>query len=172
MDWITLTTGADPRPLVAPEAMLALTALSTSVWSTADPELLELARARIAMLLRDPEAIERRPRAAPALPAEKMTSLADWPTSPLYSETERVALSFTERFVIDVAGIGDADRVALFAELPAESSRCLRRRAVCVRLRAADRAGHRSPLRCEGDRFPGSPSTAPWAQIRASSSTS
>jgi alkylhydroperoxidase family enzyme len=100
--------------------MLALTALNTSVWSTTDPELLELARARIAMLLRDPEAIERRPQAAPALPADKMTSLADWPTSPLFSETERVALSFTERFVIDVAGIGDADRAALFAELPAE----------------------------------------------------
>jgi AhpD family alkylhydroperoxidase len=49
-----------------------------------------------------------------------MTSLADWPTSPLFGETERVALSFTERFVIDVAGIGDAERVALFAELPAE----------------------------------------------------
>jgi alkylhydroperoxidase family enzyme len=120
MDWITLTTGADPRPLVAPEAMLALTTLSTSVWSSADPELLELARARIAMLLRDPGAIERRPPAAPALAADKMTSLAEWPTSPLFSETERVALSFTERFVIDVAGIGDADRGALFAEVPAE----------------------------------------------------
>jgi alkylhydroperoxidase family enzyme len=120
MDWITLTTGADPRPLVAPEAMLALSTLSTSVWTTADPELLELARARIAMLLRDPEAIERRPQAAPALPADKVTSLADWPTSSLFSETERVALSFTERFVIDVAGIGDADRAALFAELPAD----------------------------------------------------
>jgi alkylhydroperoxidase family enzyme len=100
--------------------MLALTTLSTSVWTTADPELLELARARIAMLLRDPEAVERRPQAAPALPADKVTSLADWPTSSLFSETERVALSFTERFVIDVAGIGDADRAALFAELPAE----------------------------------------------------
>jgi alkylhydroperoxidase family enzyme len=49
-----------------------------------------------------------------------VTSLADWPTSPLFSETERVALAFTERFVIDVAGIGDADRAALFAQLRPE----------------------------------------------------
>ncbi|HEY1466993.1 MAG TPA: hypothetical protein VGF11_08050, partial [Acidimicrobiales bacterium] len=54
------------------------------------------------------------------LPGDKVASLADWPTSPLFSETERVALSFTERFVIDVAGIADADRAALFAQLPPE----------------------------------------------------
>jgi alkylhydroperoxidase family enzyme len=120
MDWITLTTGEDPRPIVAPEATAAWTALSNSVWRASDPELLELARMRIAMLLRDPGAVERRPQGAPRLSEDKVASLADWPTSPLFSETERVALSFTERFVIDVAGIGDADRGALTAQLPAD----------------------------------------------------
>src|SRR3981081_2071668 len=68
MDWNTLTTGEDPRARLAPEAMLALTALNTTVWGAAAPELLELARIRIAMLLRNPEAIERRPSGAPRLP--------------------------------------------------------------------------------------------------------
>jgi alkylhydroperoxidase family enzyme len=120
MDWNTLTTGEDPRARLAPEAMLALTALNTSVWGAAAPELLELARIRIAMLLRNPEAIERRPSGAPRLPADKVAALAAWPTSPLFSETERVALDFTERFVIDVAGICDTDRGALFGQLPPE----------------------------------------------------
>jgi alkylhydroperoxidase family enzyme len=120
MDWITLTTGEDPRPRVAPGATAAWTALSASVWSAADPELLELARMRIALLLRDPEAVERPPVGAPRLPEDKVASLADWPTSPLFSETERVALAFAERFVIDVAGIGDADRGSLIAALPAD----------------------------------------------------
>jgi alkylhydroperoxidase family enzyme len=120
MDWITVTTGEDPRTHLAPEALLALTALNTGVWGAANPELLELARIRIAMLLRNPEAIGRRPAGAPALPEDKVASMADWPTSPLFNETERVALGFTERFVIDVAGIGDADRAALSAQLPPE----------------------------------------------------
>jgi alkylhydroperoxidase family enzyme len=120
MDWITLTTGEDPRPRVAPRATEAWTALSTSVWKAADPELLELARMRIAMLLRDPGAVDRRPPGAPPVALDKVAALADWPTSPLFSETERVALAFTERFVIDVAGIGDADRGALTAEIPAD----------------------------------------------------
>jgi alkylhydroperoxidase family enzyme len=120
MDWITLTTGEDPRPRVAPGATAAWTALSASVWRAADPELLELARMRIAMLLRDPEAVERPPVGAPRLPEDKVAALADWPTSPLFSETERVALAFTERFVIDVAGIGDPDRGSLIAALPAD----------------------------------------------------
>jgi alkylhydroperoxidase family enzyme len=118
MDWITLTTGEDPRPRLAPEPLLALTALSDCVWGAANPELLELARNRIAMLLRDPESGDRRPMGAPRLPADKLVALAEWPTSPLFTETERVVLDFTERFVIDVAGIGDADRGALSGQLP------------------------------------------------------
>ena len=120
MDWITLTNGEDPRPLLAPEALLALTALSDGVWGAADPELLELARNRIAMLLRDSASIERRPPGAPPLPGDKVAVLAEWPTSPVFTETERVVLDFTERFVIDVAGICDADRGALSAQLPPE----------------------------------------------------
>jgi alkylhydroperoxidase family enzyme len=86
--------------------------LDDDIWDAADPELLELARLRIAMLLGADPADLARPRRAPLLAPEKVDNLRAWPTSPLYSERERACLGLTEQFVMDVAGVTDDDVAA------------------------------------------------------------
>jgi alkylhydroperoxidase family enzyme len=79
------------------------------------PRLLELCRMRIRMLLgvADRADLERDPQLA---------ALADYPSSPLFDETERLALEFTEQYVMDVAGTPDALVAALVERLgPADA---------------------------------------------------
>jgi alkylhydroperoxidase family enzyme len=80
-----------------------------------DPVVLELCRLRVAQLLRCPS--EQRLRYQPALDAglteAQVAQLAQWPTSPLFSDAHRAALAFAEQFVIDVAGIGSELRDAV-----------------------------------------------------------
>jgi len=49
-----------------------------------------------------------------------VAALAAWPTAPQFTETDRAVLAFTEQFVMDVAGVTDADRAALGARLTPE----------------------------------------------------
>jgi alkylhydroperoxidase family enzyme len=120
VDWNEIPTDVDPRALLEPEAWSGFVALQRATWETAPAALLELCRERVAMLLRAPEEIGCRPDGVQALEADKARSLADWPSSPAFTDAERVALSFTEQFVMDVAGTTDADRERLAGHLPAD----------------------------------------------------
>lgn len=90
-----------------PEVLEQLEAADAAAWDAVDPDLLDLCRMRIAMLLgHHDEAVAQPPPEGPdpALVAE----LASWPTSPRFDDTQRACLAFTEQFVIDVATMDDA----------------------------------------------------------------
>jgi alkylhydroperoxidase family enzyme len=80
--------------------------------SLPDAELVELARCRVRDLLA-PGASSlgtgEEDRFGASLSAEKAAALRHWPTSPLFSKTERACLGLAEQFVIDVSAVGDAD---------------------------------------------------------------
>jgi hypothetical protein len=65
-------------------------------------DLLELCRQRIYMLMHGSLAGDD-----PLSMSPKSAALADYPTSPLFEDVERVALEFTEQYVMDVAGMAD-----------------------------------------------------------------
>jgi len=115
-----MPSGVDPRTLLDPQAFTALDRLERAVWRTPRPDLVELARRRVAMLLGDPAEQARRPVGAPDLDLAVVDALADWPSSPRFSETDRAVLSFTEQFVMDVAGTTDSDRARLGSHLTPE----------------------------------------------------
>ena len=80
-----------------PDVRSEFDAQHEAAWSAVDARLLELCRARVAMLLgvdhasREPDAVR----------------LAEWPTAGCFSDADRACLAFTEQFVIDVASLGD-----------------------------------------------------------------
>jgi alkylhydroperoxidase family enzyme len=109
-------TIVDPLGEFAPEAGAILGRLMANLWGVTDPERLGLVQARISQLLRN-AAIRGELRIAP----ERLAALPQWPTSPLFSDTDRVVLGFTEQFVMDVAGVSQEQRSSLGAHLdPAE----------------------------------------------------
>jgi alkylhydroperoxidase family enzyme len=64
------------------------------------------------------------PTGAPVtIDERKLASLADWDTSPLFTESERAHLAFTEQFVISVRDISDADVNALLVHASPEQVR-------------------------------------------------
>ena len=73
------------------------------------------------MLLGNTAELAARPPQAPVLEPRQVSELASWPTSDAFDERQRVALGFTEQFVIDVDCIGDGDRAALTAALGADA---------------------------------------------------
>jgi alkylhydroperoxidase family enzyme len=109
-------TIVDPLGEFAPEASAILGRLMANLWGVTDPELLGLVQGRISQLLRN-EAVRGTLRIA----SDRLAALPQWPTSPLFSESERVVLGFTEQFVMDVAGVTQEQRISLGAHLdPAE----------------------------------------------------
>lgn len=82
-----------------------------------DPVLLEICRLRVAQLHRS--RVELSVRYQPAIDAglteEKVAALPSWPTSPLYDPHERACLAYTEKFVMDVHAITDAESSAVAA---------------------------------------------------------
>ena len=104
-DWEDLAEGAAPWVPFAPDAFAAFDTAAALVWQATDPSLAELARRRIATLLRNQPAVDRPPAAAPPLAEEKAAALPAWATSPLFDDTERACLAFTEQFVMDVGGM-------------------------------------------------------------------
>jgi alkylhydroperoxidase family enzyme len=89
-----------------PKAHEHYRALDEKIWDgRLDPALLEVCRVRIAMLHRcAPQLTLRR-----ADLGDKRAAIAQWPTSPLFNETERAVLRFAEQYVIDAQGVSDAD---------------------------------------------------------------
>ena len=97
-----------------PKAHEHYRALDEKIWDgRLDHALLEVCRLRIAMLH----------RCAPQLAlqradiGEKRDAIAQWPTSPLFSDVERALLRFTEQYVIDAQGVSDADAAGVTAVL-------------------------------------------------------
>jgi alkylhydroperoxidase family enzyme len=116
LDQSTSTTDVDPLLAFAPEASTVIARLMANLWGATDPELLELVQVRISQLLRN-ESV----RQDQGVPSAKLAALAQWPTSPLFSDAERVVLGFAEQFIMDVAGVSPAQRSSLGEHLdPAE----------------------------------------------------
>ncbi len=89
-----------------------LDALVAEIWQgDMEPEVLELCRLRIAAMLESSEdSSVRHPAAVDAgLTEKKILSLPMWPTSELFSDGERAALAFTEKYVADAHSITDED---------------------------------------------------------------
>ncbi len=104
--------------------MLGLARLRDAAWRTSLAPLLALLDLRLTQLIAGSDEL-RVPEApvgsAPAVPDEKREALSAWPTSPLFGDAERVALGFTEQFVIDVAGISPDQRSAVVRALGREA---------------------------------------------------
>lgn len=101
-DWERVST-------LFPAAFEAVADLQRAVWDSLDPVLLELARLRVATLLRfEPGSALRSRRAREAgLAEDKIAALAAWPTSDLFSARERACLALAEQFVMDANGVRD-----------------------------------------------------------------
>ena len=87
-------------------------AFLSTVWTRSglDPVVLELCRLRVAQLLGcDGELAERTASARDAgLDEAKIAMLPQWPTSPVFTATERACLAYAEQFVLDPHGVDDA----------------------------------------------------------------
>jgi alkylhydroperoxidase family enzyme len=95
-----------------PKVLDALSAAHEAAWAAVDPDLLDLCRVRIAMLLgHDHEAV------SDCLDPSLVEALPAWTSSPRFTPKQRACLAFTEQFVIDVAALDDADVAAVTAEL-------------------------------------------------------
>ena len=99
---------------VLPKAHEHYRDLDAQIWDgRIDPVLLEVCRVRIATLHRClPELARHR-----ADIGAKRDAIAQWPTSPLFSATERALLRFAEQYVIDAQGVADADAAGVTAVL-------------------------------------------------------
>ena len=98
-----------------PALLDGLVAAHDAAWEAVDPDLLDLCRLRIAMLLGAEFEL-----ADHGLDDELVRELPSWPTSPRFSATHRACLALTEQFVIDVASITDEQTAAVAADLGAE----------------------------------------------------
>jgi len=91
------------------------------VWCppVADPVLLELARLRMAQLLRSDADLHLRfkPALDAGLTEAKVASLPSWSTSPLFSDAERAVVAFAELFTIDAHAVDDEHCAAVTAVL-------------------------------------------------------
>jgi len=110
LDQSTSTTYVDPLSQFAPEASTVIARLMANLWGVTDPDLLELVQARISQLLRN-ESVRNGERIPSA--SAQLAALSQWPTSPLFSATERAILGFTEQFIMDVAGVSAEQRSSL-----------------------------------------------------------
>ncbi len=91
-------TGTAVLHEVRPGAYAALESAYAEAVAACPPGLLELCGARVRMLVGGvPEAADD----------PKIAAVADYASSPLFSDLERCALEFTEQYVMDVAGTPD-----------------------------------------------------------------
>jgi alkylhydroperoxidase family enzyme len=119
--WLT-ETAARTTPMeqafaLTPSVYERFVEMYRQIWRapSVNPALLELVRLRVAQLLRaDAELrLRHRPAIDAGLTEEKVAALPQWPTSPLYDDTERAVLAFTEMFVIDCHSVADEQCAAV-----------------------------------------------------------
>jgi alkylhydroperoxidase family enzyme len=103
--WDSLPPGAVPLALA--DAVAGFGGALAVLGTAADPNLLELVRRRVATLLQVPLGLIR---PVSTVGAAQAAALPHWPTASMFTDRERFCLGFAEQFVIDVAGIGAADR--------------------------------------------------------------
>lgn len=124
MSWLPgAPAGATLEDLVAlrPGLLPDLHAFRARLWSgtAVRPATLELARLRIAQLLRSEAELARRtPEArADGLTEEKVTALPRWVSDAAFDGTDRACLALAEQFILDARGVTpqhiDAVRAAL-----------------------------------------------------------
>ena len=84
--------------------------------------VLELCRLRMAKLLRSEAGLKHRTPEAAGEPGleEKIEALSNYASSDLFNDGEKIALAFTEKFVIDAHGITDEDCKELNRQFPPE----------------------------------------------------
>lgn len=114
----------DPFEHLSDNVAGTLDALVEEIWQgDMEPVVLELCRLRIAAMLESSEdSAVRHPVAADAgLTEKKILSLPMWPTSELFSDGERAALAFTEKYVTDAHSITDEDCQELNQHYAAEA---------------------------------------------------
>ena len=99
---------------LVPDALDAIIAIQHAVEETVDRDMLELMRVRVATVLGVPPIVAGNWSAALE---QKVAVLSDWPTSPLFSASERSRLSLAEQFVIDVNGVTDTMVAAVLDDL-------------------------------------------------------
>jgi alkylhydroperoxidase family enzyme len=106
---------------LSPEIYRRYLDMYRQVWCppVADPVLLELARLRIAQLLRSDADLSLRfkPAVEAGLDEAKIAQLRQWPTSPMFTETDRAVLAFAEAFAIDAHAVNDEQCSAVTSAL-------------------------------------------------------
>jgi alkylhydroperoxidase family enzyme len=112
--WLPITVEAacdrDAVLGMHPEAYARHRAFLEVCEEVADPDLLEVCRARMAQMLGCREELARHS-------AERLADLRSWERSPLVSARQRVALAFVEQFLLDPALISRQQAADLEAEL-------------------------------------------------------
>lgn len=95
--------------ILHPDPFDALAGLLAAAWRDTDPILFEVARLRVATLLRlAPEQVGASAKAKRAgLTDAKVAALPAWPSSPALSAREKACLALAEQFVIDANGVTD-----------------------------------------------------------------
>ena len=110
-----------PFEKLEPKLDSVLDEFAGEIWEGAmSAATLEMCRVRMAMLLGSQEdAAFRSPQAVGGGAPEtaeletKLLALSEWPTSPLFTEADRAALDFCEKYVIDPYAITDEDCVEI-----------------------------------------------------------
>jgi len=113
----TLPPTGDPLARLAPVVGAAFARLQADVWTTTEPGRLALVDLRITQLLGDDSGPGGGGYAATLVPEDRRRDLPRWPTTPSFTDEERVCLGFAEQFVIDVSGVDDRLRAALASTL-------------------------------------------------------
>ena len=92
-----MTSGTTTLTRVRPDAAQALDDALAAAYAVGRPGLLEVCRARIRTLLGGRMTTDD----------PKLRAVADYARSELFDDTERLALEFTEQYVLDVANLPD-----------------------------------------------------------------
>lgn len=108
---------SDPLSRLAPEVGAGLARLRADVGAVSPAGRSALVDLRIAQLLGDAPVPWAGTAPGPPVDAERRGQLSQWPSSPLFSDDDRVVLGFAEQFVIDVAGIDEGLHADLRAAL-------------------------------------------------------
>jgi alkylhydroperoxidase family enzyme len=112
VDWSALASMAE-------QPFADLCTLHQAIDESVEPVIVELCRLRIAKLMGSQWHLGmRRVKAqAAGLGEDKIAALADWPTSPMFTEAERACLALAEQFCFGAFTVSDADVDAVLRHL-------------------------------------------------------